>query len=146
MFIAVTGIWGDNELVVGRFMVGSPTHLSFMPSFQLIFFVMGLVCALPVVFWYYRRNSHPKFRPKFGEMAMVILFVVLLSLGGSLLIGGLMDDPEQFTSRDGFSAMPSKVDVGADARSGNQREQRKESSGDRNRSGSAGESRGQDRR
>jgi hypothetical protein len=117
-----------------------------MPSFQLIFFVIGVVCSLPFLYWYYRRNPHPRFRPRIGEMLMVSLFAVLLSLGGSMLIGGLMDDPEQFKPNDGFSAMPSDPAGSGPDQSNDQGEDTKKSSGGRDRSGSAGDSRGEERR
>ncbi len=83
-----------------------------MPSYQTIFFVISLVCAVPVLFWYYRRHPHPRFRPKAGEMVMVTLFAGLLSLGGSLLIGGLMDDPEQFKPGASMGSIPMPSDQG----------------------------------
>ncbi|MFN0127311.1 MAG: hypothetical protein ACKV19_11565 [Verrucomicrobiales bacterium] len=77
-----------------------------VPTYQLFFFVLGLICAVPFLIWYYRRNPHPRFRPRLGEMAMVSLFAVMLSLGGSMLVGGVMDDPEQFNTNGAFSTMP----------------------------------------
>jgi|GEM_PF-2042597 len=96
-----------------------------MPSYQTIFFVISLGCSLPVLYWYYRRNPHPRFRPKLGEMAMVSLFAVLLSLGGSLLIGGMMDDPERFTEDTGMGVTSAK-DYARGEQRGNQREEREE--------------------
>jgi hypothetical protein len=121
-----------------------------MPSYQLIFFIMALVCATPVLIWYYRRHSHPKFRPTLGEMAMVSLFAVLLSLGGSLLLGGLMDDPDQFSPESGMGSV-SIGGGGAEEEAGGAGESRDKSSsrkegGSRNRSGSGDGSSGSDRR
>ena len=112
-----------------------------MPSFQIIFFVIALVCSVPVLYWYYRRNPHPRFRPRLGEMAMVALFAVLLSLGGSMLIGGLMDDPEQLKDQGGLGSMPGMpAPSGAGQQEENERESssRKQDSGGRSRGGDAG--------
>jgi len=84
-----------------------------MPSFQIIFFVIALICWVPVIYWYYRSQKRKWFRPRFGEMVMVTLFAVMLSLGGSMLIGGLLDDPDQFRPSGGFSLMPAPVDGSA---------------------------------
>lgn len=81
-----------------------------MPSFQTIFFVIALVCWVPVIYFYYRSQKRKWFRPRLGEMVMVTLFAVMLSWGGSMLIGGLLDDPEQFSPAGGFSLMPAPVD------------------------------------
>lgn len=112
-----------------------------MPSFQLIFFIIALVCSAPVLYWYYRRNPHPRFRPHFGEMAMVTLFAVLLSLGGSMLIGGLMDDPEQLKDQGGLGSMPGMpTPSSALQEQENEREgsSRKQESGGRSRGGDSG--------
>jgi len=77
-----------------------------MSNFQLIFFIIALVCAVPVLYWYYRRQPNSRFRPRFGEMVMVGIFIVMFSWGGSMLIGGLMDDPEQLKGDGGMSTMP----------------------------------------
>ena len=77
-----------------------------MSNFQLIFFILALICAVPVLYWYYRRHPNPRFRPRFGEMVMVGIFTVMLSFGGSMLIGGLMEDPDQLKSDGGMSTMP----------------------------------------
>jgi hypothetical protein len=121
-----------------------------MPSYQLIFFVLALICAAPVLFWYYRRHNHPRFRPKLGEMAMVTLFVVLLSLGGSMLLGGLMDDPDQFRPDAGMGAIPTGMGT-VEGGGGMERERSRNSSkskesGSRDRSGGGGEQRGSERR
>lgn len=113
-----------------------------MPTFQLIFFIIALVCSVPVIYWYYRRIPHPRFRPRFGEMAMVTLFAVLLSLGGSMLIGGLMDDPEQLKAEGGFSTMPGLAtgsDTGQTEEEGDrEKSSRKQESGGRSRGGESG--------
>jgi hypothetical protein len=113
-----------------------------MPSFQTIFFIIALICAAPVIYWYYRRNPHPRFRPRFGEMAMVTLFAVLLSLGGSMLIGGLMDDPEQLKGQGGFSTMPSTPTASGSGQNEEESDRegssRKQDSGDRGRGGESG--------
>lgn len=77
-----------------------------MSNFQLVFFIIALVCAVPVLYWYYRRQPNPRFRPRIGEMVMVGIFAIMLSWGGSMLIGGLMDDPEQLRADGGMSTMP----------------------------------------
>lgn len=113
-----------------------------MPSYQLIFFVIALVCSLPVLYWYYRRHAHSRFRPKVGEMAMVALFAVLLSLGGAMLIGGLMDDPEQFRHNDmgAMPAMPGGAGAGelGDDREGGKGSSSRSDSGSRDKSGRDG--------
>lgn len=122
------------------FFCSGPRRLPLMPSYQTIFFVISLVCAVPVLFWYYRRHSHPRFRPQVGEMVMVTLFAGLLSLGGSLLIGGMMDDPEQFRpgASMGSIPMPSAqggADEGMDSSEDDRKDSKKSESGSRKGSG-----------
>ncbi len=81
-----------------------------MLSYQFVFFIHGLVCSVPFLIWYYRRHPHPGFRPRIGEMAMMVLFAILLSLGGSMLIGGLMDNPGKFSPNGAFNKAQSKPD------------------------------------
>jgi hypothetical protein len=78
-----------------------------MELHQQILFILGLLVAIPVLVFYYRRHNHRRFRPKAGEMAMVCLFVVLLCGGGAMLMGSFLDDPDQFKVRDDLSVAPS---------------------------------------
>lgn len=50
-----------------------------------IFFGVFMAAALPVLYYYRRRNPDPRFRPGFGEMAMVTLFAVFVC--GALAFG-----------------------------------------------------------
>jgi len=148
MPIACRRLSGHTEVVGGR---GLPRVFPVfipMPSYQTIFFVMSLLCALPVVIWYYRRHSHPRFRPKVGEMVMVTLFAGLLCLGGSMLIGGLMDDPEQFRPDASMSIVPSMPGESSSGDSGSDRDEssKKSDSGSRSGSRRGNESTSQERR
>ena len=69
---------------------------SLMLDYRVIFFVISLLVVVPMLIYYYRRHPNPRFRPHFGEMVMVSLFALLLCTTGSFMLGGLMQDPEQF--------------------------------------------------
>lgn len=99
-----------------------------VPTYQLVFFVLGLICAVPFLIWYYRRNKHPRFRPRLGEMAMVTLLAVMLSLGASMLVGGVMDDPEQFNTKGAFSTIPPEPGTQSSEESSEDRDSRSDSS------------------
>jgi hypothetical protein len=76
-----------------------------MQIHQLIFFIIGLLVAIPVLVHYYRRVPR-RFRPKLGEMAMVSLFAVLLCGAGALLMGSFLDDPDQYKVQDDLAVAP----------------------------------------
>jgi hypothetical protein len=77
-----------------------------MQIHQQVFFVLGLVVAVPMLVYYYRRGGHRRFRPKVGEMAMVSLFAVLGIGAGAMLLGSLLDDPDQYRVNEELSQAP----------------------------------------
>lgn len=52
---------------------------------HVIFFAIFFVASVPVLYYYYRRNPNPRFRPTFGEMTL--LTVISLCLCGGLGFG-----------------------------------------------------------
>jgi hypothetical protein len=77
------------------------------PDYRIIFFVLSLLAAAPVLFYYYRRSPNPRFRPRLGEMALVSLFAVFLCGGFSYFVGGFMQDPDDFREIEALSQPPS---------------------------------------
>ncbi len=53
------------------------------PIFWIIFAVCIVVCV-PILIYYAKRSPNPKFRPKFGEILLAGLLLVVASLGLSL--------------------------------------------------------------
>ncbi|MBP7948833.1 MAG: hypothetical protein KA004_04195 [Verrucomicrobiales bacterium] len=45
---------------------------------QIIFFLVFMAAAVPILIYYRRRNPNPRFRPSLGEMTMVSLFAVVI--------------------------------------------------------------------
>lgn len=68
---------------------------------RLIFFLLSAPVAAWLLVRYYRKAPHPKMRPKAGEMALLALLALFFCGGGSLLLGILMADPDQFVIKDG---------------------------------------------
>lgn len=66
-----------------------------MLDYRYIFFILGMLVAAPVLFYYYRRNPNPRFRPRLGEMLLLALLSVFLVGGFSYYVGGIMQDPDQ---------------------------------------------------
>jgi len=63
---------------------------------SLIFFCVGVVAATPVLYYYYKRNPQPRFRPALGEMVMVSIFALFFIGGGSVLMGTLLSSNPKF--------------------------------------------------
>ena len=67
-----------------------------MTSIQIsaIFFVVGVIAVVPVLYYHYRKNPHPRFRPPLGEMVMLSLFALIFVGGGSYFMGTVLtSDP-----------------------------------------------------
>lgn len=79
---------------------------------RLIFFLLSAPVAVWLLVRYYFKAPHPKLRPKAGEMALLSLLAFLFCAGGSLLLGFIMADPDQFVLKDGD--LPSFSLPGAD--------------------------------
>ena len=65
---------------------GNPDHFftAIMVKYYLphiVFFSVFLAALLPVLYYYQRRNPHPRFRPGMGEMTLIVVFA--LSIGGA---------------------------------------------------------------
>ncbi len=63
-------------------------------DYRIILFVLSMIVAVPVMYYYYRRNPNPRFRPAFGEMVLIVVLAVGLCGTASFYIGGVMNDPE----------------------------------------------------
>ncbi len=76
-----------------------------MTTYQIIFFVLSVLAALPVLVYYYRRSPNPRCRPSLGEMSMVSMFAFLICFTGSYFLGSVLDDPEQFKLDEGLTTI-----------------------------------------
>lgn len=56
---------------------------------RIVFSVAFMLAAAPVLYYYYRRNPNPRFRPTFGEMSMVSLLAFALCVGAGFGLGGI---------------------------------------------------------
>lgn len=63
-------------------------------DFRIILFVISLIVAAPVMFYYYRRNPNPRFRPALGEMVLIGVLTLGLCGTAAFYLGGVMNDPE----------------------------------------------------
>ncbi|MGK0188929.1 MAG: hypothetical protein ACI9R3_004743 [Verrucomicrobiales bacterium] len=61
-----------------------------------IFFVVGFVAVVPVLYYHYRKNPHPRFRPPLGEMVMLSIFALMLVGGGSYFMGAVLSSDPDF--------------------------------------------------
>lgn len=74
---------------------------------HITFFIVFMVAAVPMLYYYQRKNPHPRFRPGFGEMSMVSIFAVIICAGMSAGLGTL------FRPENDGSMMNKKMDQGA---------------------------------
>jgi len=80
-----------------------------MLDYRWIFLILSHIVAAPILTYYYLRSPYSHLRPSIVEMTLVSLLVSLVCLGSSVLLGGLMNGPEQWqmdSSFDGPSASP----------------------------------------
>lgn len=63
---------------------------------SIIFFVVGIIAVTPVLYYHYRKNPHPRFRPPLGEMVMLSLFALIFVGGGSYFMGTLLTSDPKF--------------------------------------------------
>ena len=63
---------------------------------SIIFFVVGVIAVTPVLYYHYRKNPNPRFRPPAGEMVMLSLFALLFVGGGSYFMGTLLTSDPKF--------------------------------------------------
>ena len=64
---------------------------------SVVFFLVGFVAVVPVLYYYYRRNPNPRFRPPLGEMVMISLFALMFVGGGSYFMGTLLSSDPDFS-------------------------------------------------
>ncbi|MES2708737.1 MAG: hypothetical protein V4726_19230 [Verrucomicrobiota bacterium] len=95
---------------------------------HITFFIVFLVAAVPILYYYQRKNPHPRFRPSFGEMTMVSIFALVICGGLSFGLGSL------FKPENDGTAMKKKADEGAGWSAGSQSSMEKEGSRDRRKS------------
>lgn len=93
---------------------------------RLIFFLLSTPVAVWLLVRYYFKAPHPKLRPKAGEMALLGLLAFFFCAGGSLLLGFIMADADQFVLKDGDlpslggpSGGGSTIDSGSDSPASN---------------------------
>lgn len=58
---------------------------------HLIFFGVFFVAAVPMLYYYQRKNPNPRCRPTFGEMTMVTVFALALCGGMGMGLGALFN-------------------------------------------------------
>ena len=93
-----------------------------------IFFVVGLIAVLPVLYYYYKRNPNPRFRPPVGEMAMISLFALLFVGGGAYLMGTVLtSNPEFDDNSPGKRTSRPKIDEPEQDSGGKSRSDKKKS-------------------
>ena len=63
-------------------------------KYFLIAFAIGACALIPALRHYYRRNPHPKMRPRFGEMVLVSLLGFGLVGGTSFMLTSLFTDAD----------------------------------------------------
>ena len=56
---------------------------------HLIFFGVFLAALVPVLYYYQRRNPHPRFRPGVGEMTMISVLALAIGGGASFFLGNV---------------------------------------------------------
>jgi len=56
---------------------------------HLIFFGVFLAALIPVLYYYQRRNPHPRFRPGAGEMTMIAVFALTVGAGACYMLGNV---------------------------------------------------------
>ena len=75
---------------------------------HLIFFGVFLAALIPVLYYYQRRNPHPRFRPGAGEMTMIVVFALTIGGGACYFLGNVFrGEQKQFQNPDygaGWSA------------------------------------------
>jgi hypothetical protein len=74
---------------------------------HITFFIVFMVAAVPVLYYYQRKNPHPRFRPGFGEMAMVTVMAVMLCGGMAFGLGSLFRPENDGTA---LKKAPDRVD------------------------------------
>jgi hypothetical protein len=63
---------------------------------QCIFFLVFMGACVPVLYYYWKRNPNPRFRPTAGEMTLVTVFCAFLSGGLSVGLGGVFNENQDF--------------------------------------------------
>lgn len=75
---------------------------------HITFFIVFMVAAVPVLYYYQRKNPHPRFRPGFGEMTMVTVMAAMLCGGLSFGLGSLFRPENDGTS---LKKAPDRMDL-----------------------------------
>lgn len=76
---------------------------------QLIFFGVFFAAAIPILYYIYRKNPHPRFRPSFGEMSVMTLIAAFICGGMAFGLGSL------FKAENDGTSMNKKPDTGQSA-------------------------------
>jgi hypothetical protein len=98
----------------------------YMP--HIIFFSAWLAVGVSWLYFHYRKNPHPRFRPSMGEMSMLTLMMLLVGGGISFALGGLFR-----TEKDLMKGIDGKPNEGAGWSSGDSGPgQKKETERERN--------------
>lgn len=74
---------------------------------HLIFFAVFFVAALPIIYYIWKKNPDPRFRPHAGEMSLIFLFAAFICGGMAFGLGSL------FKPENDGSAMKKKPNEGA---------------------------------
>ena len=119
---------------------------------HLIFFSVFFAAALPVLYYYRRRNPDPRFRPPAGEMAMITVFALFICSGLAFGLGSLFrEDNDGRASKKkpnegaGWSSALNPNSTPAPARSREKKEPRRSEEDNPSGSGSGSRSSGGDR-
>lgn len=56
---------------------------------QIIFFAVFAAAAIPIIYYIWKKNPDPRFRPHAGEMSLIIIFAAFICGGMALGLGSL---------------------------------------------------------
>ena len=65
---------------------------------QIIFFAVFAAAALPIIYYIWRKNPDPRFRPSAGEMSLIIVFATFICGGMAIGLGSLFKPENDGTS------------------------------------------------
>lgn len=63
-----------------------------------IVFSVFVIAILPVLWFYARRHSNPRLRPRVGEVALLGLLLTMISAGAAYLVSGIFG-AQEFTKK-----------------------------------------------
>lgn len=109
---------------------------------QIIFFAVFAAAALPIIYYIWRKNPDPRFRPSAGEMSLIIVFATFICGGMAIGLGSLFKPENDGTSMKkkptegaGWSAGDFSSDPGGSKKKSKSKDRDSEGGGSGGRSG-----------